>query len=215
MKTAFITGASRGIGRALAERFLSGGNRVIGTSRSGAAPFNHPNLLLLPLELSNTASRAACIKKIDANIDIFINNAGMWHAKDNKEVIDPDTLRETLEVNLIGPVDVAERIVPLMNDGGHIINISSRRGSMEFTTECLYPCYAISKAGLNMFTRLLAARLKGRVTVSCVHPGFVKTDMNEGDGERTTEEVAEELYRFINSGVETGHFWYKGERYPW
>lgn len=218
MKTTLITGASRGIGRALAEKFLANGDFVIGTSRSGEAKFSRENLLMIPLEISDSASREDAAQKIrdfGKKIDILVNNAGMFHLGDDQETINVDVLRETLEVNTLGPIDFTERLVPLMNDGGHIVNVSSRRGSMTFTSESLYPDYGISKAALNMFTRILAARLKGRVTVSSVHPGYVKTDMNEGHGEIEPEEAANDIFTLASSDVETGGFWYKGERFPW
>ncbi len=218
MKTIVITGASRGIGRALAEKFLSNGDFVIGTSRSGDAKFTHENLVMIPLEISDARSREAAseqIAELGKRIDILVNNAGIFHPKDEQQAVDIDVARATLEANALGPIDFTERIVSLMNEGGHIVNVSSRRGSMEFTQESLYPAYGISKAVLNMFTRILAARLKGKVTVSSVHPGYVKTDMNEGQGEIEPEEAANDIFVLANSNVETGGFWYKGERFPW
>jgi NAD(P)-dependent dehydrogenase (short-subunit alcohol dehydrogenase family) len=218
MQTILITGASRGIGRALARKFLDQGDAVIGTSRTGIADFAHQNLLFIPLELTDAQSIEACANAVAAlnkKIDILVNNAGIWHPKDEHKTIEIPTLRETLEANLFGPINFTERLLPLMNDGGHIINLSSRRGSMSYTTESLYPCYGISKAALNMFTRNLAARLKGKQTVSCVHPGYVKTDMNEGAGDITAEEAADDIYQLARSNVETGQFWFKGEKFPW
>ncbi len=218
MKTIVITGASRGIGKALAERFLAEGERVIGTSQSGTADYEHPNLIIIQLELASKESRESCAKKIaelTESIDILINNAGIWHPTDNKTIIDVAVLQETLEVNMIGPIDFTERVLPLVKKGGQIINLSSRRGSMSYTTADIYPCYCISKAGINMFTRLLAARLKNKVTVSAVHPGVVKTEMSDWKGEILPEEAADDIYKLTMSDKETGQFWYKGEIFPW
>lgn len=145
----------------------------------------------------------------------MINNAGVWHPKDDQVSIDGTALRETFEANFFGPVDIIESIISCMNPGGHIVNVSSRRASLTNTHESLYPCYGLSKTALNMYTRILAARLKDNITVSSVHPGFVQTDMNEGEGDITPEEAASDLYELANKKVETGQFWFKGEKMPW
>lgn len=218
MKTVFITGASRGIGKATAQLFLDQGFFVIGTSRSGTSELSHPHLQMIPLELTHEESRAHCaqhLKNHRHQIDILINNAGGWHPADDKPTVDIAVLRDTLEMNLLGPIDLTEKLLPFIQRNGHILMLSSRRGSMTFTKDSLYPCYGISKAGLNLFTRTLAARLKGKVTVSCLHPGYVKTDMTEGEGDRTPEEAAADIYRLATSQPETGQFWYKNELFPW
>ncbi len=218
MKTIVITGASRGIGRALAERFLAEGEMVIGTSQSGTADYEHPNLTIIQLELASKESRENCaarIGELTESIDILINNAGIWQPADDKAIIDVTVLQETLEVNMLGPIDFTERVLPMVKKGGQIINLSSRRGSMSYTHEDIYPCYCISKAGINMFTRLLAARLKNNITVSAVHPGVVKTAMRDWEGELTPEEAADDIYKLALRHKETGQFWYRGEIFPW
>lgn len=172
---------------------------------------------MLPLELSDTKNINQCVNALIAlnkPIDILINNAGFWHEQDNKTAIDISVLRETLEVNVFGVIDFSEHLLHLMNKDGQIINITSRRGSCERTTDTLYPCYSIAKTALNMYTRKLAMRLKGKITVSCVHPGSVQTDMNP-DGEISAKESANDVYQLIMREKETGQFWYKGEKFPW
>lgn len=219
MKTVVITGASRGIGKALAERFLHEGYRVIGTSRSGIANIQHANLTMIPLELTDSNSRERCIQTfthLHAPIDILINNAGIWHPKDDQDAFDLDVLRETLEVNLLGPIDLVQRLIPFVHQDGHILHLTSRRGSMDYTTESMYPAYSLSKAALNMFGRKLAARLKGHITISLVHPGKVQTDMNDGEGDFTPDEAASHIFTLAtNPTIETGRFWFQGERFPW
>src|SRR6266481_3950427 len=137
MKTVLITGASRGIGRALAERFLSNGDFVIGTYVNNADAWTHDNLKFVQLDLSQPESIKKCaevISEIGKKIDILINNAGMVVEEEvDLPTISTDYLRKTLEVNLIGTTDFTEQIIPLMNQGGHIINTSSRAGSLGST----------------------------------------------------------------------------------
>lgn len=221
MKTVVITGVSRGIGKALAERFLENGDFVIGTSTSGVSPIEHDRLLMFTLDLANSNSIEVCTKSIinsSKKIDILINNAGIWSGVEENSTIRVDLLRKVLEVNLFGTVDFTERIIPLMNTGGHIVNISSRMGSLEYTKNGYthWPDYKISKTALNMVTRILSDRLQDRnIIVSSVHPGWVKTGMGGPHAELEPEEAAEDIFKLANSKVETGQFWFKGEKFPW
>jgi NAD(P)-dependent dehydrogenase (short-subunit alcohol dehydrogenase family) len=90
-------------------------------------------------------------------------------------------------------------------------------GSIELVPKMYLDCvdYKISKAALNMVTRCLAIRLDGQITVSSVHPGWVKTDMGGDDADIEPEEAAEDIFTLANSQVETGQFWFKGEKFPW
>ncbi len=221
MKTILITGVSRGIGRALAERFLQNGDFVIGTSTSGTSPIEHERLLMLKLDLASPESIAACAQFIidsGKTIDVLMNNAGIWSGVDESPSIDVGMLRKVLEVNLFGTVDFTERIIPIMKNGGHIVNISSRMGSIGGIERVgiNWPDYKISKAALNMATRILSVRLQDRnITVSSVHPGWVKTDMGGSDADLEPEEAAEDIFTFAISMPETGQFWFKGEKFSW
>lgn len=224
MKTVLITGVSRGIGKAVAKKFLDNGWFVIGTSTSGLANRDSENLSLIKLDLSDPksieeASRA--ISNQGKKIDILVNNAGVLHEKGNPIKIEMESLRSTLSVNLLGTIDFTEHIIPLINSGGHIVNISSQMGS--FQTKELgarsagsYPSYRISKAALNMYTHALSGRLeKEGVKVSSIDPGWVRTDMGGPEGERSPEEAAEDVFNLINSDGESGKFWHKGKIREW
>ncbi|MEQ1500389.1 MAG: SDR family NAD(P)-dependent oxidoreductase, partial [Parcubacteria group bacterium] len=113
MKILLITGASRGIGRATAQKFLDMGDFVIGTSTSGESALKHDNLVMVKLDLSKSESIKECVKNIEKlgkKIDILINNAGINVEDWEETVLDVSRLRETLEVNLIGMVDFTEQI---------------------------------------------------------------------------------------------------------
>lgn len=220
MKTILITGISKGIGKALTEKFLKEGHYVIGTSTDGNSDIKNDNLKIVRLDLSNSESITECIKEIkslDKKIDILINNAGILVDR-NLNVVNIDNLRKTLEVNLIGTIDFTEQIIPILNDSAHILNAASSAGSLAKTQESdddEYPTYRISKTALNMYTRTLAIHLKDKITVSSYHPGWVKTDMGGSDAPMTTEEAAGYIYDLAISKVETGQFWFKGEKMDW
>lgn len=222
MKTILITGVGRGIGKALTQKFLQEGYFVIGTFLSGR-PDPHENLKDFSLDLSNPASIASCttaITHFGKKIDILINCAGILADEDETTVV-VDKLRETLEVNLIGTIDFTERLIPLIKKSGHIVNISSTAGSLALTGQMAshfeghYPAYKISKAALNMYTATLAKRLEDRLTVSSVHPGWVKTDMGGEDADLTPEQAADGIYQVAISKPATGGFWFAGESVPW
>ena len=216
MKTVLITGVSRGIGKALAEKFLAEGYFVIGTSTSGTTDLQHENLQVVQLNFVDTKSIERSANQIldtKKPIDILINNAGI--ATVETEGINMDVLRATIETNLMGPIDFTLRILSAIQTGGHIVNISSRQGSMSYVHQDRNPSYKISKAGINMFTRTLSLRLKDKITVSSVHPGAVLSGLASADADMQPEEAAKYIYELAISKPKTGQFWFKGEPFPW
>lgn len=223
-KMVVITGIGRGIGKALADKFLSKGHFVLGTTKDGACSYSHDRLQILSLDLMLSESIALSTKEIAGignKIDILINNAGVLLDED-EIVVMPEKLRQTLEVNLIGTIDFTERLIPHLSEAAHIINISSTAGSIGKTGHGSshhpghYPSYKISKAALNMYTRTLASRLAGmRTTVSSVHPGWVRTDMGGEEAPRSPDDAAEKVYEFALSNPKTGNFWFDGKKLSW
>lgn len=228
MKNILITGIGRGIGKALAEKFLAEGHNVIGTTQTGSSDITNDRLKVYKLDLSSDESIEMCARSIKESgvvVDMLINNAGGLFDDEITHVI-IEKLRQTLNVNLIGTINFTEHTLPFISKNGHIINISSSAGSLSETDYHThshhpnqYPAYKISKAALNMYTRTLAMRLskedENGITVSSVHPGWVKTEMGGEEAPMTPEEAAEHIYKLAISKPETGQFWFKGEKYPW
>ena len=219
-KTIFITGISRGIGKALAEKFIKEGYKVIGTSTSGKSDLKDKSLTMLKLDLSSPKSIEECVKefkKLNKKIDILVNNAGIWSGEEkDPQLLDLNHLRKVLEVNLFGTIDLTERLLTSIYDTGKIMNISSRAGSLNKIYHADYPDYSISKTALNMYTRTLAIRMKSRgIIVASLHPGWVKTDMGGSNADIHPEESAEGLYQRIITLKETGEFWFKQDKMPW
>ena len=227
MQTVLITGVGKGIGKALARKFLAEGWFVIGTYLNTPPDFTHTNFKTYALDLSKPESIQNCVAELaksGAKIDILINNAGALFDDEETSVV-VEKLRQTLEVNVVGTIDFTERILSLINHGGHIVNISSTAGSLadsqNFThshAPFRYPAYKISKAALNMYTRTLALRM-GReetgITVSSLHPGWVRTEMGGEGAEMSPEEAADGIYGVAIKRPETGGFWFKNERVSW
>jgi len=221
MKTIIITGASRGIGKATTKKFLLEGWYVIGTSSSGTIDVHNENFIPIQLDYlqKDTINKAAqMVVQLNKRIDVLVNNAAIGE-EENGEGINIEILRKTLEINLIGTADFTNRMLPLLADKAHIINISSQLGSLNdfyLASDWVTPSYQISKAALNMFTCTLAALLeKKRVMVSSLDPGWVKTDMGGQEATRIPEEPANEIYELATSKPETGQFWRSGKKRNW
>lgn len=226
MKSLIITGVGTGIGEALTRKYLSEGHKVYGTY-FGEKPLEKKNLTLFPLDLSQPESIKKCadeIGNIEERVDIMINNAGVLFDEEETSVV-VEKLRRTMEINLLGTVDFTERLIHKIKSGGHIINISSTAGSLELAgplTEVAshfpyhYPAYKISKAALNMYTRTLSSRVKDDgITVSSVHPGWIRTEMGGDDAAMSPNEAADSIYEFSLTSPESGNFWFKGNKLPW
>lgn len=219
MKTILLTGASRGIGRETLMQLIQKANfKVLGTSTSGKHPLEHENFRCFTLDLKHMESVKNLLSELeDQKFDYLINNAGVLLDNSTNLKIDLNVLMQTLEVNLFGTIRLTENILPKINSGGHIINVASAWGSFSETNfDALNPHYKISKASLNMYTKLLAKRLEDRnITVSSFDPGWVKTDMGGKDALRLPDDAASELITLLLNNRETGKFWFKGKTRQW
>jgi 3-oxoacyl-[acyl-carrier protein] reductase len=187
-RAVLITGAARGIGRAIAMRFAAAGDRV---AIHDKAPAGIAEKLLAELDgtghvvvQADLADSEAVLAMVDSaagqlgGLDILVNNAGIFtsHSIEVSYEVWQEHWQSTLGVNLIGPANVTWCAVRHMKErGGRIINVSSRGA---FRGEPDAPAYGASKAGLNSFGQSLAIALAPyRIAVSTVAPGFVTTDM--------------------------------------
>lgn len=225
MKTVIITGASRGIGLATAKKFLAEEWRVIGTYLNTAIPIENQNLISIQYDQGDSQSIANMVTQIATitpRIDALINNAGILLDAEDK-VADPIKVLKTLEVNVVGVVSLTEKLLPLFQEGSHIVNIDSGYGAMAIPIDDETAAgYRISKAALNMYTRHLAFRLESRdVIVSSLAPGWVDTDMGNiiasklEKPDRTPEQAADEIFELVTTVKESGQFWEYGEKIEW
>ena len=211
-KRILITGASKGIGLALAKLFLEHGYHVIGTSRNGEIEgLIHPHLDVVKLDLSDSASIASAVKTIKENytLDILINNAGIGPDLDTS-LPEEKTFQQTFQVNVTGTVFFTESLLEIMREDGKVINISSIMGSLEKCRRSDSVAYRMSKSALNMYTKILSNRFKGKLKVAAVHPGWVRTTIakaNITEGRLSPEESAAKIFDFVTGNFETGMFW--------
>ena len=184
MKTALVTGASSGIGKAVAEKFLAEGYRVIGMSRRPAAGICHENFTYVAGDVSDPESRARFVDAAE-QIDVLVNVAGV------APLVRADLLEMTEEsydrvmgINTKGTLFLtqlaANKMVKNPEENGirgYICNISSLSA---YTSSVSRGEYCISKAGLSMVTALFADRLaEYGIPVNEVRPGIIATEMTE------------------------------------
>jgi NAD(P)-dependent dehydrogenase (short-subunit alcohol dehydrogenase family) len=189
-RAVLVTGASRGIGRAVAEQFAERGARVaVHYHRNRAAAEQVLAALaggphtLVQADLADPQAASPLIQAVIRDLgrlDVVVNNAGIFEEHPILEV-DPatwqDAWRRTLAINLLGPAHVMYWAARHMakHGGGRIVNVSSRGA---FRGEPDAPAYGASKAGLNALSQSLAKALAPRgVYVYVVAPGWVDTDM--------------------------------------
>ena len=122
-------------------------------------------------------------------------------------------MRKDLEINLIGTIGFTEKSYHRQNIWP-ILMVSSMMSSLVDFTGDDYPSYRISKAGLNMYIKILAHRLKN-ITVSAFDLGWVKTDMGGQDAPREPEVPACEIFDLVNTDHPTGNFWFEGKIRSW
>jgi len=218
MKNIVITGVSRGIGLAVAQAFLIKGYKVFGTSTSGVSPINEANFECFPVQLNDSESIKAFYKAIqNYPIDGIVNNAAILLEDWSKTEVDIQQLRQTFEVNVFGTIELTEHLLPLLNTGSQIINLSSGWGTFsESSFDATVPHYKMSKTVLNMYTKLLAKRLESRsIVVSAVNPGWVRTDMGGGGAPIQPQEVGQQIVDLFENNTQSGHLWYNGKISEW
>lgn len=181
-KIVFITGVSRGIGLEIAKCFLNDGNFVIGTSRSHfnlSEALGSDQCLHMPLDVTDRDQVKSCLeqlKTLEKIPNVLINNAGITKDQLFLRMKDEDW-DEVINSNLTSVFNITKLFIKSMvkNRSGKIINISSVAGLMGNPGQVNY---SASKAGLGGFTRSLAKEVAARnITVNCIAPGFIETDM--------------------------------------
>ena len=233
-RNVLITGADAGLGLSLVKRFLQGGYKVFaGVYRSEAdlealLREHGEALVLIPLDVADMDSVRVAVRKVSEQtdaLDIVINNAGV-HLKNSQlslEELDLDDqhLQQTMEVNTFGPLRVIQQFLPLLENGEEklILNISSEAGSIADCRRDRQFVYCMSKAALNMQSKMLQNYLAPRgFQVLAVHPGWMRTKMGGQQATLDADESAEGIYQLATTTRNADdpiYVDYRGVPLPW
>lgn len=196
-RTALVTGASRGIGRAIAERLAADGARVAVHYRTNRATADETvaaisrtdgEAFAVHAELGTDQGLDSLFAQLQERLDrldIVVNNAGMLSA--GRERIGPEEFDRIFAVNVRAPFFIVQRALPMMPDGGSVIGISS--GSTRIALSDF--AYAMSKGAIDVMGRVLANTLGDRgITVNTVAPGLTATDMTDWLDDETAAAIA-------------------------
>ncbi len=232
-KVAVVTGAARGIGRALVDNLYTRGYTVVAVVRnladvdqlSALAP---GKILPIRCDVTEQSTEKVLREFLEARVpvvDLLINNAGHGATKYGIAAMDFNELNRVLAVSCHGPARVVRACLPHLRKAadGAILNISSRFASLEWVAtgavpheEATYP-YRIAKAAMNMFTSCLSVELKGEgIRVLAVDPGKVRTRFGPKDADTEPQDAAKAIVDLAETHAETGVFIHaNGERLPW
>ena len=187
MKTALITGASRGIGNSIALHLKNEGYRVLGTATSsaGVSKLEEEGIEGLVLDLNSAESREKLweqVVKKESQISVLVNNAGI--TRDNIVLrMSEDEWLDIINVNLNSAFYLSKKVLKMMLKlkWGRIINITSTSASIGNKGQSNY---SAAKAGVEAFTKSLAREVGSRnITINSIAPGFIDTDMTkQSDG---------------------------------
>ncbi len=237
-KIAVVTGANRGIGFEVVRQLAQQGLTVILTCRDpqkgqqaveqlaqeGLTVYFHP------LDVTSDESCEQFSQNLQQTIgrvDILINNAGIFPEGTDpslslsQSILDlpRDVLLQTLETNTFGALRVVKALRPIFSSDGRIINVSSIMGQLE-KMDSGYAAYRMSKAALNVVTKVLADELKENtdICVNSVHPGWIKTEMGGARAPQSVQEGADTIV-WLALGADganpSGKFFHNRQEISW
>jgi len=239
-KIALVTGATRGIGTETVRQLAQAGVHTLlaGRRRDAAVELalklqaDGLSVEAIELDINSTDSIAAAVEQVRSRhgrLDILVNNAGvlldgLGLAPSQQSL---DTWRRTFDTNVFALIETTQAFLPLLREsaGARIVNVSSVLGSVALHADPasdIYdfkvPAYNVSKSAVNAWTVQLAYELRNTPhKVNTVHPGYVKTDMNNGEGEIEIAEGARSSVgmALLDADGPNGSFTYLGEVLPW
>jgi len=202
-KIALITGGNRGLGRATAEALIAAGIEVVYTYRDD--PGEKIDAVALPLTVGDLDAYPAFVESLREvlrdrfgreDFDFLINNAGVGRAGKIADTT-VEAFDEMMNVHFRGMFFLTQRLLPLIADGGRIVNLST--GLARFTGEGVYAAYGSIKGAVEVFTRYLAREVGPRgIAVNVVAPGATATDF--GGGALLTDAVQAHISGLVAMG---------------
>ena len=213
MATAIVTGASRGLGRALAAALDEGGYRVVVDARDGPAletAWAGSDILRLAGDVGDERHLRALVAAA-GEIDVLVNNAGLLGPSPlpSLATYPLDAIRQLFEVNVFAPLRLMQLALPQLGTGARLLNVTSDAGSEAYAG---WGGYGASKAALEHLTSVFAVE-HPEFAVYCVDPGDMRTVMHQNafPGEDISdrplpEDVVPHLVSLIDSGLPSGRY---------
>lgn len=232
MKRSLITGANRGLGLEFTRQLLERGDKVFAASRN--PPESQAlqklqteytgRLSILELDVRDEEQIKAIVAMVAEQseaLDLLINNAGIYPRGERFGNLNATTMLDTLHTNSIAPILVVQAFADLLSKGENpkIINISSGLGSIASTGGGGNYSYRASKAGLNMFSKVLAGDMRSKgITVIAMHPGWVQTDMGGSSASLSPQHSISSMLKVIDEigSADSGRYLqWDGAELPW
>ncbi|MHC4481106.1 MAG: SDR family oxidoreductase [Planctomycetota bacterium] len=215
--TALVTGADKGLGFSLAKVFLEEGFEVF-AGRYMELPWldelaeaNGERLSIVPLDVTDMESvrqAARCVSEQCDGLDVLLNSAGV--CLDFYVKVEDTNFRDAgrmMEVNAFGPLRMVQQFLPLLKRGRRktIVNVSSEAGSIGDCERDFRTAYGMSKAALNMASKMLLNRLGPEgFRVLAVDPGWMQTDMGGPEATLHPDQSARDIYRLATDESAAG-----------
>jgi NAD(P)-dependent dehydrogenase (short-subunit alcohol dehydrogenase family) len=227
-----LTGISRGVGLAIARRFLPEGAEILGMSRDPERlakaerelePLAPGRLTTLAVDLEERGAEEPIARAVAERwgaLDVLFNNAAVMLDPEGSAGLitePPGILERSLDINLWAPFRLTRALLPALERGREprVIHVSSGAGSFAAMRETSIASYRLSKWALNGLTMLMAAELGSKIAVNAFDPGWVKTDLGGPHAPGSPEESAEGALALVTAPfAETGKFWKDGQEIP-
>ena len=222
----FITGGNRGIGLGLLKGLYSSNNVIFSVRDKAKGEKTLEKLknldadyVVMDVDDTNSIEVAAGeLKNKLSKVDILFNNAGILLKEYDLDAIDtPETsILKTFNTNTLGVLRVSRSVIPLMKNGGRIINVSSGMGQLE-DMESGSIAYRLSKTALNALSKVMSNELSSKnIKVNAICPGWVQTDMGGSSANLTVKESTDRIIKFaLEDNFPNGKFLQHGEVIPW
>jgi NAD(P)-dependent dehydrogenase (short-subunit alcohol dehydrogenase family) len=220
-----VTGAGRGLGRALVDQLARSNWSVVACLRSPAGVPFAPNVTVVSQDVRHPASDELRQAVADRPVDVLINNAGTGAPRAPLDQADPAAVLNALDVNAVGPLRLAQALQPNLLAAADpiIVNVTSRLGSLADQAAGRYAdldtsyAYRISKAAQNMLTIALAQEFAGRIRCWAVHPGTLATGLGRSGATTSPEQAAAWLVQLLDSPdpASPRYLSFPGTTLPW
>ena len=217
-----VTGATRGIGKAIADGLVDLDATVYAGARD-TDDIEATDRHAVELDVTDDEGMVAAVDRIEreqGRLDVLVNNAGVMDSREPLDEMPTDVIDHTFDTNLRGAVLMTKYALPLLlaEEGGRVVTMASGLGAITESQSGGTPAYRISKTGVNGLTKYLDGEYAADgLVANSVCPGYVQTDMTEGSAPRTPQKGAETpvwLARF-RPDAPSGRFWRDRAEIEW